>query len=44
MNPYESQVAQHIGRDELPWVIKRLTSHMITNGWMLSGQECPNCK
>jgi prepilin-type N-terminal cleavage/methylation domain-containing protein len=26
------------------WVICRLTSHMITNGWMLSGEECPGCK
>lgn len=23
------------------WVTRRNTSHMITNGWMLSGEECP---
>ena len=23
------------------WVIRRLTSHMITNGWMTSGASCP---
>ncbi len=23
------------------WVTKRRTSYMITNGWMLSGEECP---
>ena len=26
------------------WVPCRMTAHMITNGWMLSGQECPGCK
>jgi len=23
------------------WVIRKKTSHMITNGWMTSGRECP---
>jgi prepilin-type N-terminal cleavage/methylation domain-containing protein len=26
------------------WVTCKKTSHMITNGWMLSGEECPGCK
>jgi prepilin-type N-terminal cleavage/methylation domain-containing protein len=26
------------------WVTCKRTSHMITNGWMLSGEECPGCK
>ena len=26
------------------WVPCRKTSYMITNGWMLSGEECPGCK
>lgn len=24
------------------WVTRKRTAHMITNGWMLSGQECPS--
>jgi prepilin-type N-terminal cleavage/methylation domain-containing protein len=26
------------------WVTCRMTAHMITNGWMLSGQECTGCR
>ncbi len=26
------------------WVTCRMTAHMITNGWMLSGRDCPGCK
>jgi prepilin-type N-terminal cleavage/methylation domain-containing protein len=26
------------------WVTCKRTSFMITNGWMLSGEECPGCK
>jgi prepilin-type N-terminal cleavage/methylation domain-containing protein len=26
------------------WVTCKRTSHMITNSWMLSGEECPGCK
>ena len=26
------------------WVTCRMTAHMITNGWMLSGSGCPGCR